>query len=490
MSLIKINNLTFSYQNNYDYIFKDVSFQIDTDWKLGFIGRNGKGKTTFLNLLLGKFEYRGQIISSVKFDYFPCDVKDKNENVAQILLRICPNAKVWELEKELFMLDVKKDILKRQFNTLSNGEQTKVLLAALFLNNNHFLLIDEPTNHLDSQARKIVSSYLNKKKGFILVSHDRLFLDGCVDHILSFNRSTIEVQAGNCSSYLQNFKNQQDLQLQQNEKLKKDIYRLKKSSLQSKTWSDKVEATKTGQGPCDRGYISHKSAKMMQRSKNIQVRQEKAMEEKAKLLKDIELDEELKISSLKYHNQKYMSLENVVPYYNQIQVCQPVSFTINEHDIVILTGKNGSGKTTLLKLINDEPIQYTGQINKGQGIIISYICQDTSHLNGSIDEFIKINNIDTTLFKTILRKLGFERIQFEKNLENYSAGQKKKVLIAKSLCEKAHIYVWDEPLNYIDLYSRLQIEKLIKQYNPTMILVEHDQAFANAVATKFVKIDN
>ena len=87
-------------------------------------------------------------------------------------------------------------------------------------------------------------------------------------------------------------------------------------------------------------------------------------------------------------------------------------------------------------------------------------------------------------------KLGFERIQFEKNLENYSAGQKKKVLIAKSLCEKAHIYVWDEPLNYIDLYSRLQIEKLIKQYNPTMILVEHDQAFANAVATKFVKIDN
>lgn len=129
---------------------------------------------------------------------------------------------------------------------------------------------------------------------------------------------------------------------------------------------------------------------MMQRSKNIQIRQEKAMEEKAKLLKDIELDEELKISSLKYHNQKYMSLENVVPYYNQIQVCQPVSFAINEHDIVILTGKNGSGKTTLLKLINDEPIQYTGQFNKGQGIIISYICQDTSHLNGSIDEFIKL----------------------------------------------------------------------------------------------------
>lgn len=79
MSLIKINNLTFSYQSNYDYIFKDVSFQIDTDWKLGFIGRNGKGKTTFLNLLLGKFEYRGQIISSVKLTIFLVILKIKTK---------------------------------------------------------------------------------------------------------------------------------------------------------------------------------------------------------------------------------------------------------------------------------------------------------------------------------------------------------------------------------------------------------------------------
>ena len=90
---------------------------------------------------------------------------------------------------------------RRPFETLSNGEQTKVLIAALFLNEGHFLLIDEPTNHLDAKARKSVAAYLKTKKGFILVSHDRRFLDDCVDYILSLNRANIEVQRGNFSSW-------------------------------------------------------------------------------------------------------------------------------------------------------------------------------------------------------------------------------------------------------------------------------------------------
>lgn len=108
---------------------------------------------------------------------------------------VCPNAESWELMRELSYLDVDADVLWRPFETLSNGEQTKVLLAALFLNKGHFLLIDEPTNHLDTAAREKVSAYLKKKKGFILVSHDRCFLDGCVDHILSLNRTTSKYKA-------------------------------------------------------------------------------------------------------------------------------------------------------------------------------------------------------------------------------------------------------------------------------------------------------
>ena len=90
MSMIKIENLTFSYTTNYDNIFENVCFQMDTDWKLGFVGRNGRGKTTLLNLFLGKYEYKGKIISSVQFDYFPYNVINKSQMTEEILQEVCP----------------------------------------------------------------------------------------------------------------------------------------------------------------------------------------------------------------------------------------------------------------------------------------------------------------------------------------------------------------------------------------------------------------
>ena len=210
MSRIQISDLTFSYDTSFDYIFEHVSFQIDTDWKLGFTGRNGRGKTTFLKLLMGEYEYRGSIAASVSFDYFPYPVKDPAMLTADVLESIDPQYELWKVMKELSQLDVPDEVLYRPFQTLSNGEQTKVLLAVLFGKENNFLLIDEPTNHLDAEARKKfqVGMYLNSKKGFILVSHDRAFLDECTDglnlredlrdgHILSVNRTDIEVQKGN-----------------------------------------------------------------------------------------------------------------------------------------------------------------------------------------------------------------------------------------------------------------------------------------------------
>ena len=310
MSMIKIENLTFSYPTSYDNVFENVSFQVDTDWKLGFVGRNGRGKTTFLNLLLGKYEYSGKILSSVQFDYFPYPVSDKNRITEDILQEICPLAEEWELMRELSYLDVDVDVLWRPFETLSNGEQTKVLIAALFLNEGHFLLIDEPTNHLDAKARKSVAAYLKKKKGFILVSHDRRFLDDCVDYILSINRANIEVQRGNFSSWMSNFERQQEFELAQNERLQKDIRRLQQSAKRAAVWSERVEASKIG--AADKGYVGHKAAKMMKRSKSIEARQQQTIEQKSALLKNMETAEALKIQPLNYHTDLLASLSNVV----------------------------------------------------------------------------------------------------------------------------------------------------------------------------------
>ena len=143
MSMIRVEDLTFSYPSGSENIFENVSFQIDTDWKLGFIGRNGRGKTTFLNLLLGKYEYRGKIQASVQFDYFPYPVDDKDRLTEDILSEVCPMAEEWELQRELSYLEVREDVLWRPFSTLSNGEQTKVLLAALFLSKRDCLSVSE-----------------------------------------------------------------------------------------------------------------------------------------------------------------------------------------------------------------------------------------------------------------------------------------------------------------------------------------------------------
>lgn len=486
MSMIKIENLTFSYPNSYDNIFENISLQIDTDWKLGFIGRNGRGKTTLLNLLLGKYEYSGKIISSVQFDYFPYSVEDKTLLTEEILQMVCPTAEEWELIRELSYLEVDADVLWRAFETLSNGEQTKVLLAALFLNKGHFLLIDEPTNHLDVKAREMVAAYLKKKKGFILVSHDRCFLDNCVDHILSLNRANVEIQKGNFSSWKINFERQQKFEMAQNEHLQKDISRLQQSARRSDIWSERVEASKIG--AADKGYVGHKAAKMMKRSKSIETRYQKAIEQKSGLLKNIETAERLKLIPLQYHADTLVSFSELAISYSQNEICNPVSFTIKRGDRIVLDGKNGSGKSSLLKLLNGESIKYTGTIKIASGLVISYVPQDTLHLSGLLSDFAENNHINEALFKSVLRKLDFDRVQFEKNMQDFSSGQKKKVLIAKSLCEQAHLYVWDEPLNFIDIYSRMQIEHLINEFSPTMLFVEHDRTFRDTIATKTVSL--
>lgn len=488
MSMIKVENLTFAYPSSYDNIFENVSFRIDTDWKLGFVGRNGRGKTTFLNLLLGKYEYEGKIISSAEFDYFPYTVKDKSRLTIDVLSEIRPTAEEWELMREMSYLEVDADVLWRHFETLSKGEQTKVLLAALFLNEGHFLLIDEPTNHLDAKAREMVSAYLKRKKGFILVSHDRRFLDGCVDHILSLNRTNIEVQNGNFSSWLTNFERQQAFESARNEKLKKDINRLQTAARRSALWSERAEKSKMGNGPCDRGYIGHKAAKMMKKSKAAEARYNRAAEEKSKLMKNAETTERLKISPIEHYADILADFNNVSVCYEGKAICAPVSFTIGQGERIALDGRNGSGKSSLLKLLIGEKIDYIGRISTAPGLMISYVPQDTSYLKGNLSDFAQENHIDESLFKAILRKMDFERVQFEKDMGDFSEGQKKKVLIAKSLCEQAHLYVWDEPLNFIDIYSRMQIEQLIKDFSPTIIFVEHDGAFRDKIATKTVRL--
>ena len=488
MSLIQVSNLTFAYDGSYENIFENASFQIDTNWRLGFTGRNGRGKTTFLNLLLGKYEYQGNISASVSFSYFPYHIADKTIFAIDVVEEIYPEYQYWQLAREMNALQLDEDVLYRPFETLSNGEQTKLMLAVLFLKENNFLLIDEPTNHLDIQGRELVSRYLNSKKGFILVSHDRAFLDGCVDHILSINKANIEVCRGNFSTWYENKQRQDAFEQAENDKLKREIRRLEETARQKADWSDRVEATKIGFGPCDRGYIGHKAEKMMTRSKAIERRQQAAIEEKSKLLKNIERSDSLKIFQTPFHKNRLVSLRDVAICYGHAPVCEGITFEIQQGDRIALQGANGSGKSSIIKLICGQDIPYTGELRIGNGLQISYVSQDTSGLHGKLTDFARDSGIDESLFLALLAKLDVPKTQMEKDMSALSAGQKKKVLLARSLCQPMHLHIWDEPMNYIDVISRMQIEDLLLQFRPTILFVEHDKAFCENIATKVVHL--
>ena len=416
MAQISVNHLTFYYDGCFDNIFEDVSFSIDTSWKLGFIGRNGKGKTTFLNLLLGKYEYKGSISTTTVFDYFPYQVTkaDFEKSAAELMEKWKPGVESWRVLCELGPLSLNAELLYRPFSTLSFGERTKLMLAVLFSGENDFLLIDEPTNHLDSKSREIIKAYLASKQGFILVSHDRDLLDACIDHVLVLNRETIEVKAGNFSTWWENKERANHFAKMENEKHMREIKNLKAAADRSARWAEKNENSKIGFDPnrepdrCidTRAYIGAKTKKMQARVSAYNKRMDREIEQKEGLLKDIEEPVNLKIMPLVHY------------------------------------------KKNLVR-VKDYSLRYENAANP-----------------------------------------VFERVQFEKNMEDFSEGQKKKVLIAASLLTPAHLYIWDEPLNYIDVFSRMQIERLIEEFNPTMLLVEHDVRFKEKLGGRAVPFQN
>lgn len=494
MSLIDVNNLNFKYEGTIQNVFENVSFSIDTDWKLGLIGRNGKGKTTFLRLLKGDYEYTGKISKSIEFDYFPYEVENKQMQTIDIVHEIIPNTDDWEIVKELNLLKTDSEVLYRSFDTLSGGEQIKILLVSLFLKENNFLLIDEPTNHLDSQTRENLAEYLNKKKGFILVSHDRNFLDRVVDHIISINNTNIEVQKGNFSSWKDNKDARDNFEFTQNEKLRKDINRLEIAAKNTENWSNKIEKSKyntnNSGSSIDRGYVGHQSAKMMKKSKVIEKRVEKAIDEKSNLLNNIDRSDDLKIVPLNCNKNTLIMAHDLQIKYNNKNIFNKISFEIQNGDRIAIIGKNGAGKSSILKLILGYDVPYGGEMKIANDLKISYVSQSTEELEGTLKNFAYQMKIDESIFKAMLSKMGFSSLDFNTDIKKMSEGQKKKVLIAKSISEMANIYIWDEPLNYIDIITRIQIEEAILKYKPTMIFVEHDETFIKNVATKIINLES
>lgn len=497
MSTIEIKNVSFSYDGALENLFYQINLNIDTTWKLGLIGRNGRGKTTFFKLLQNQLTYQGNISHQVTFSYFPQYIQDKNKLTYEIVDAL-NSGEIWEVERELTLLGTDTSILWRPFNTLSGGEQTKILLALLFAQNNSFPLIDEPTNHLDALGRTQVASYLKEKKtGFIVISHDRHFIDDICDHILSIDKSQIVLSQGNYSSYHLQKERQDNSEIEQNEKLKKEVSRLKQTAAKKAEWSYSREEDKYGKASVknsgsigNTGFIGARAARSMKKSKNLLNRMDKEIEAKEQLLKNIEYIDPLTMNYQPTHHKSFLTVENFTLGFDGNTLFDPLTFNVKPGDRIAITGANGVGKTSLIKaFLNQFTGEITGKLHQTAPETWSLVKQNYEVNKGTLKEFCEEHQLNYQEFLSNIKKLGLERHLFNNKIETMSMGQRKKVEIAKSLTVESPFYLWDEPLNYLDSFNYEQLEEIILLKQPTMVFIEHDETFIQKIATKIIQLE-
>jgi ATPase subunit of ABC transporter with duplicated ATPase domains len=277
-----------------------------------------------------------------------------------------------------------------------------------------------------------------------LVSHDRNILDACIDHVLVLNRKTIEVQSGNFSSWWENKTRMDHFAMEENEKHLKEIASLKQAAARSWKWADKNEATKIGYDPvkehdrsvATRAYIGAKTKKMQSRVTQYERRMEREIQEKEGLLQDIEQPVSLKLMPLSYHKERLISCQELSVRYEGAEdyVLKNLTFELVQGERVFLHGENGCGKSTLIKTILQQScsshaklLVTDGENRTASNLVVSYINQDTSFLRGDIRDFCRERNLEESLFFALLRQLDMERAQFEKRLEEFSEGQKRRI---------------------------------------------------------------
>lgn len=523
MATIQVNHLSFTYPGSYAPVFTDLNFSMDSAWRLGLVGRNGRGKTTLIRLLAGQLQGSGQILSSVQFDLFPFQVDEQGSarrvlraavapfdrweaEMAQLLREGGEQAlQRWgEIEQEYSRLDgyqidqlidrecgklgIPWEELRRPYLSFSPGERTRMMLAALFLRKNRFLLIDEPTNHLDMAGRALAGDYLQGKQGFLLVSHDRDFLDRSVDHIMALQKNSVVIEQGSYSSYRRNKLQQDAWERERNERLSRDIKRLTRSSREKAAWSDKIEASKIGDHVFDRGFVGAQAARMMKRSLAIQRRIDQQIEEKEGLLKELEYTAEISLNALRHPARVLRRLEGLCFRYGDQPLIENLNLQIERGERIAIQGGNGSGKSTLLKLLAGLLTPTQGRIQGPTDLVLSYLPQEFSQAHGTPYQIAEREGLPRERFLMMLRKFDFPREAFERDARLFSMGQQRKLLLSAAMTRAAHLFIWDEPLNYIDLESREQIEDMLRDTDATLVFVEHDRRFAEAVATRVIEL--
>lgn len=518
MILLGCNNISISFGTR--QILESVTFSVQDTDKIGIVGVNGAGKSTLFKIITSSYiPDSGEIYlaKGCKIGYLAqnSELESSNSILEEVLTAFSHLIKMEERIKELEkLISTEKDeerlssymkeysnltdnfslnggyeynsrsrgILKGlgfreeefelKISSLSGGQKTRLAMAKLLTEEPDLLLLDEPTNHLDINAVEWLEDFLiNYKKGIMIISHDRFFLDRITNKTLEIENCECKLYNGNYTEYVKQKEQDREIQQKHYELQQKEIARMEAFIEQQRRWN---------------------------REKNIIAAEsrQKAIDRMEKIDKPNSIPEKIKIDfkiSMQSGND-VLTVENLSKEYPGRPLFNNLSFKVKKKERVFILGPNGCGKSTLLKILIGKIKEYSGSFKFGRNTIEAYYDQEHSDIslnNTIIDELLEASdNLSQTDLRNALAMFLFKGDDVFKEISMLSGGEKGRVSLLKIMLSGANVLILDEPTNHLDINSREVLESALLDYEGTLIIVSHDRYFIDKLATRIIELDN
>lgn len=475
MNLLTAEKISKSFTDK--VLLKEVSLGINEGDRIGVIGINGTGKSTLLKLIAGiELPDSGVITkgNKVRIEYL-AQIPVFDENLT-ILENVVKDKKVeeshWNIEGQAKSMLEKLGILEvdGSIKTLSGGQKKRVALVRTLLTPADILVLDEPTNHLDNEMAEWLENYLNQWKGaFIMVTHDRYFLDKVTNKIIEIDKGNLYTYGANYMGFLELKAQREDIELA-TERKNKSLYR------QDLEWMMRGARAR-----------STKQKAHIQRFEELRDR-DKIVEDKSV---------ELNTLSLRL-GKKTIELSNISKAFGEKKLFEDFTYIFLKGDRIGIIGQNGCGKSTLLKIINGIQSPDSGEVVIGETVKIGYFSQENEYMDESLKvldyiketaEYIKTQEGELSA-SSMCEKFLFDGTLQHSLIAKLSGGEKRRLYLLKVLMEAPNILILDEPTNDLDIQTLTILEDYLRDYDGIVVTVSHDRYFLDKLATRIFAFEH
>lgn len=511
--MLALNDFSFEFAGR--YLYKNARWHIKPSEKIGLVGLNGTGKSTLLRLISGEFELREGVMSkanNLKIGFLNQDLLsvEYKESVRDVVLsgredlvkldtdiqrllkeieteydenRLNQLGEAQELfgqlggydwqaqgEKILEGLGFPTEWLGRPLKELSGGWRMRAILGRLLLMSPDLLLLDEPTNHLDLPTIQWLENYLNEYQGtYVIVSHDRFFLDRTVNRIAEVAHQQLFHYKGNFTSYLDQ-KEERDALMQRQFENQQDFIKQQMKFIQRFR------------------YKASKAAAVQSRVKQLDKLEKIELKDKENRDFDIKFNIRIKPGKV------VAELQNLHKSYGELSILRGADAQVLRGDKIALIGANGKGKSTLLRMIMGSE-SYEGNIELGWNVEAAFFAQhQLEALNLKNDLINEIGTVSAEYtekeLRTVLGCFLFTGDEVFKKVKVLSGGEKSRLALAKTLITQSNFLLLDEPTNHLDMFSTSVLAESLEDYGGSLLFVSHDRTFISRVANKIWWIED